>query len=193
MNCVVSAFQEYTELSLKQIRQNEIAENRATPSFTPVFEYRSKREFLGLPMVHIRMRGGLERGAVKGWIAVGDGAIGLVFAAGGYAIAPLSFGGFAIGLLPLGGFALGPVALGGFSLAIWAMGGFAVGWQAFGGCAVGWDAAMGAVAWAHNLAGESWFLSAAQVVAPHLAWLNLVWLLPLALWQRSVSRARGQK
>lgn len=206
---VVMAITLWLRRSLQRLRREEIAFNEPAPMLVPIIEYRSKCELFGLPLVHIRMRGGLERGPVKAWIAGGDGAIGAIFAFGGYAIAPISFGGFALGLIPLGGFAVGPLALGGFGLAIWAMGGLAAGWQAFGGCAVGWDAAMGGAALAHGFAiggiaqaacanndaaqvhiAAEWFFQAAQIVARHLVWLNVLWLLPVALWWRTGARAR---
>ena len=126
-----------------------------------MFEYRSRLTLLGLPLVHIRFRGGLERGPVKAWIAAGDAAIGVIFAFGGMAIAPISFGGLAVGILTLGGLAVGVLPFGGFSFGPWAMGGFAVGWQAFGGCAVGWLAAQGGVAVARG------FAEGGVALAPH--------------------------
>jgi RNA polymerase sigma factor (sigma-70 family) len=177
----------------------------------PVFEYRSKLSLLGLPLVHIRIRGGLERGPVKAWIAAGDAAIGVIVAFGAVAIAPISFGGLSMGLLTLGGFAVGLVPFGGFSFGPWALGGFAVGWQAFGGCAVGWLAAEGGVAVARDFAvggvalarhanndaatafiQNSAFFHNALVVMRHVHWIYLVCLLPLILWWRSV-RARQRK
>jgi hypothetical protein len=166
---------------------------------------------LGLPLVHIRLRGGLERVPVKAWIAAGDAAIGVIFAFGGLAVAPISFGGFAIGLLPLGGFAFGAVALGGFSVAIWSFGGFALGWQAFGGCAIAWNAAFGGVAMAHDFAlggialaaqanndaaqlyiQASPFFHNAQIATRYLVWLYLICLLPVILWWRTVARRQGR-
>ncbi len=179
------------------------------PRLVPLFEYRSKRSLLGLPLIHIRIRGGLERGPVKAWIAAGDCAIGVIFAFGGMAIAPISFGGFAVGLLTLGGFAVGLVPFGGFSFGPWALGGMAVGLQAFGGCAVGWTAAQGGVAVGHEFAEggvalarhandavartffqNSAFFQNVLVVMRHVQWLNLIWLLPLVLWWRAIKRAR---
>ncbi len=149
---VVAALTLWMRRCLRKIRQQEIADNHPAPVFAPVFEYRSKLNLLGLPLVHIRLRGGLDRGPVKGWFAAGDAAIGVIFAFGGLAIAPISFGGFAVGLLTLGGFAVGIVPLGGFSLGVWALGGLACGLQAFGGRAVGWTAAQGGLAIAHEVA-----------------------------------------
>lgn len=175
----------------------------------PIFEYRSKLSLLGWPLVHIRLRGGLERGPVKAWIAAGDVAIGIIFAFGGMAFAPVSFGGLAVGLLTLGGLAVGILPFGGVSLGPWAVGAFAVGWQALGACAVGWSAAQGGVAVARDLAQggvalaqhandpvaqtffqNSAFFRIALAVMRHAHWLNLVWFLPLILWWRVVKTKR---
>src|SRR5205823_5589236 len=94
----------------KKLRQQDSVDNcsaaagqAADSRVTPLYEYRSKLTLLGLPLVHIRMRAGMERGPVKAWIAAGDAAIGVIFAFGACAIAPLSFGGLAIGLFTIGG------------------------------------------------------------------------------------------
>jgi hypothetical protein len=208
---VVAALTLWMRRRQQKIRQQEIVDGRPAPVFVPVFEYRSKLSLLGLPLVHFRIRGGLDRGPVKAWIAGGDSAIGVIFAFGGMAVAPISFGGFAVGLLTIGGFAVGLVPFGGFSFGPWALGGMAVGLQAFGGCAVGWSAAEGGVAVARDFAvgvvalarhandaaaetfiRNSTFFQNALVVMRYAYWMNLVWLLPLALWWRTV-RARRRK
>lgn len=168
----------------------------------PVFEYRSKFTLLGLPLVHIRMRAGLERGPVKAWFAAGDAAIGVIFAFGAAAIAPFSIGGIAIGLVPFGGFSFGP----------WAIGVFAVGWQASGFCAVSWLAADGGIAVARHFAqGEmvSFAVHANDAAAAsffkhsaffqnvhavmHSNWLNLFWFYPLVLWWQVARKKRRAK
>ncbi|MFZ0962244.1 MAG: sigma-70 family RNA polymerase sigma factor [Terriglobia bacterium] len=185
----------------RSLRQQEIAGSRPVAAIVPLWEYRSKSSLLGLPLIHIRLRGGLERGPVKAWLAVGDAAIGVIFAFGAVAIAPISFGGFAAGLLTLGGLAVGVVALGGFSFAPWALGMMAVGWQAFGACAAGWQAAQGGLALARDFAvgpvalaqhanndtarafiQNSAFFQRALAATRYAYWLNLAWLLPPALW-----------
>jgi RNA polymerase sigma factor (sigma-70 family) len=188
-------------------------EGMATSPAKPAWEYRSQFNLLGLPFVHIRIGGGLavQHKPVKAWIAVGDCAIGVLFAFGGMAIAPWSVGGCAIGLAAWGGFAAGLLALGGLGLGVWSFGGLAIGWQAFGGCAVAWNAAVGGVAVARDfvlggithaaqanneIAGQAiWskaFFQNAQIVLRHLAWLNLLWLVPLIQWWRTVSRRAKQ-
>lgn len=181
------------------------------PRLVPLLEYRSKLSLLGLPLIHIRIRGGLERGPVKAWIAAGDAAIGAIFAFGAVAVAPFSFGGFAVGLLTLGGFAVGVVSFGGFSLGPWAIGAFAVGWQAFGASAIGWSAAEGGVAVAREFAvgpvalarhanndtatafiQNSAFFRNALALERYANWLYLFGLFPAALWLwwRAVARKR---
>jgi RNA polymerase sigma factor (sigma-70 family) len=185
----------------RRLRQQEVADSRPVPASVPLWEYRSKFSLFGLPLIHVRLRGGLERGPVKAWFAAGDAAIGVIFAFGAVAIAPISFGGFAAGVLTLGGVAVGVVAFGGFSFGPWALGGMAVGWQAFGGCAVGWQAAQGGLALARDFAvglvalaqhanndtaqafiQNSVFFHRALVATRHSYWMILLLLLPPALW-----------
>lgn len=179
----------------------------ATSYWEPAFEYRSKRTLWGLPLVHIRLRAGIHRGPVKAWIAMGDSAIGGLFALGGLAVAPISFGGLAAGMLCFGGLGMGLVSLGGLSLGVLASGGLAIGVQAFGGLAVGWKAAQGGLAVAHELAqgglalaqhgndqiARSFFESSAffrvmpgvMCYGPLLTLLNLF---PLFLWRHAVKK-----
>lgn len=202
---VVGALSIWARRTQQTIRERELADNSrlqpgAKPQLTPLFEYRSKRAFLGWPLIHIRLRGGIERGPVKAWIAGGDSAIGLLFAFGGITVAPISFGGFAAGLLTFAGCGVGLLSFSGFSLGIWALGGFALGWQAFGGCALGWSGAQGGVAVAHEFAtgavalaretnndaaqaffASSFFFRGLDRVIFYLPWLSLVALFPLLL------------
>jgi hypothetical protein len=177
-----------------------VSQSQRGGHYQPLFEYRSKASLLGLPLIHIRLRGGIARGPVKAWIAGGDFAIGVLFAFGGIAIAPISFGGFAAGLVTFGGFGIGLLSLGGFSIGLWALGGFALGWQALGGCAVGWSAAQGGVAVAHDVANGavalaqhpndataqaffagSGFFRIAERVIFYIPWLGLLAFLPAVL------------
>ena len=190
----------------------EFAAQGITQSSSPAWEYRSRWTLLGLPIVRIRLGGGVPcwRTPVKAWIAAGDVAIGVVLAFGGVAIAPVSIGGVAIGLLPFGGCAIGLLALGGFGLGVWAWGGLAMGWQTFGGCSLGWNAAFGGVAIARDFAvggfaqaaqannavakqfmESSWFFYFSQVSARYSWWLNLIWVVPMYLGWRAMARKRG--
>jgi hypothetical protein len=184
----------------------------------PAFEYRSRAGFLGLPLVHIRIgdRFALLNAPVKAWFAVGERAMGGLFAFGAIAIAPVSIGGITIGLLPFGGLALGVLALGGFAVGIWSYGGLVLGWQALGGFALGWQAADGGVALARDFAvggiaraagantevaryfiNNQWFFHYGEILARHSFWVNLVWVLPLMMFwnlsERKNRRKTGQE
>ena len=106
------------------------------------FEYRSKKELFGLPLVHI-INGrnftsveGKPRIA-KGIIAIGPMAIG-GFALGGLSIGVVGVGGLGLGLIAIGGAAIGLLfALGGFAIGLIAIGGAAIGYYALGGGAWG--------------------------------------------------------
>jgi tRNA A-37 threonylcarbamoyl transferase component Bud32 len=104
------------------------------------FEYKSKRTFCGLPLLHI-VSGmdpltGKPRVA-RGILAIGGRAHGWV-AYGGLATGGLAIGGCAFGGVAVGGCAVGVVALGGCALSLLlALGGFAVGYLALGGTALG--------------------------------------------------------
>jgi len=177
------------------------------------WEYRSRLEWLGLPLVHIRFtRSSAPRTPVKAWIAAGDFAFGVLFAFGGLAIAPVSVGGLAIGLVPFGGGAVGLFVLGGFAFGGWVFGGFALGWQAFGGCALGWNAAHGGLAVARDFAlgavahaaeanneiatqfiKASPFFRVTELLSHYVGWLNFLWLLPLVSWWRVLAKRRQEK
>ena len=179
----------------------------------PVYEYRSRATFLGWPLVHVRMGSGLgkQHQPVKAWIAIGDTAVGGLFAFGGMAIAPISIGGLAIGLLPFGGAAAGLFAIGGLSLGIWAYGGTAIGWQAYGGCALAWtiasggaaiarDAAIGGFAHAaqsnneaaRTLVSSLLFFKVGKIIEQYIVWMQLLWVAPMMLWWRAMRRARSK-
>jgi RNA polymerase sigma factor (sigma-70 family) len=190
----------------REMREDQDALLESRPQVR--WEYRSKLELLGLPLIHFRFhRTAAQRTPVKAWIAAGDFAYGVVFAFGGLAIAPLSIGGIAIGLIPFGGMAVGLFALGGFALGGWVFGGFALGWQAFGACALALNAAMGGLAIARDFASggiaqatqanneivsqfmkASPFFTRMEILSHHIGWLNLLWLIPAVSWWRLTKR-----
>jgi len=181
---------------------------------SPAWEYRSKFVLFGLPLIHLRVSGSLAVPVipVKAWIASGDYAVGLLFAFGNLAIAPVSIGAMAIGLVSFGGCAVGLLSLGGFSLGIGSLGALAFGWQVFGGCAIAWNAANGGIAIAHNFAvggiahalqanndvAQSYFQSNlffqhARLPVRYLAWLNLLWVIPMLARWRVVASSRRRR
>jgi len=118
------------------------------------YEHRSRWTLLGLPLLHVRF-GRDEKGRTapaKAWIAVGQNAYGIIFAAGAIAIAPVAIGALSIGFLAWGGFGIGLLAFGGMSVGFGACGGGAIGYVAYGGAAIGWLGAAGGAAVAHFFA-----------------------------------------
>jgi hypothetical protein len=88
------------------------------------FEYRSKREWFGLPLVHIAQGFDPVTGRLR--VARGIIAIGLV-AIGGVACGGIVIAGVGVGALVLAGLAVGGIALGGLAVALHiAIGGLAL-------------------------------------------------------------------
>lgn len=145
-----------------------------------VREYKSKASFLGLPLVHVR-HGRLIGQPVQpavGWIAIGDKAYGILFAAGGVALGSIAVGGICFGLLAMGGLCLGLVAVGGLAIGGFAFGGAALGIVAIGGFAAAYYAAEGgfAVAREFALGGQAFARhandAAAREILARLRWLD---------------------
>lgn len=118
-------------------------------------EYRSNIVLLGLPLMHIStgavVDGRYRRGIATGWVAVGDVAVGVVFAFGGAALGGICVGGVAAGLLPIGGLALGVASIAGLAVGVVAVGGAAFAWYAaVGGLAIAKEYAIGGVALART-------------------------------------------
>jgi len=122
------------------------------------YEYRSKAEIFGLPLVHIAMGVDLRTGkkrVAKGVLAIGDIAKG-IFALGGLSMGVVAFGGLSLGVVSLGGLSIGIASFGGFALGlIFAYGGFAIAPIAIGGLAIGYYAAGGAAWGEHVMSNRS--------------------------------------
>lgn len=173
-------------------------------------DYKSKAQFLGLPLLHVRTGRCVEEKLIPacGWIAIGDLAIGVI-AIGGVAIGIISLGGICAGALAIGGVALGLLSFGGVALGIGAAGGgLAIGYLAHGGCSIAWHAAEGGLAWARDFAigGRAFadhandetarqtiqslsFFKAAAAATRNPAWWTLIWLpMILIVWQAMRTR-----
>ena len=139
-------FDPYTDFGKPHLIAKRIKKEYLQENYPYKFEYKSKKELFGLPLVHInKRRGGIAKGIIAigtisigiisigalpiGLISVGGLSIGLVFSIGGIAFGGLfGIGGVAISLLfAIGGFAISLfTALGGFALSNnFAVGGFA--------------------------------------------------------------------
>jgi RNA polymerase sigma factor (sigma-70 family) len=174
-------------------------------------EYKSRLTLAGIPLFHFRF-GMPEKNdkPVIGWIAGGDIAYGLVFAWGGFAVAPISVGIVSIGALSIGAVGIGLVGLGtvgigliGFGASAFAFKGYAsfsaAGWEsAFSnGFSIAKEAAVGPNAFATYVNNET-----AYEIA-HLALFSqsYLWLLSIiailviipAAWHSNKVRQRMRK
>jgi RNA polymerase sigma factor (sigma-70 family) len=119
----------------------------------PAYEYRSSWTLFGWPLIHIRSGGEVDkRVPVKGWIACGNVAYGILFAAGRVAVGAVSIGGIAVGGVAIGGCALGVLTCGGIAFGFFAVGAVALGYMVCGGAAIAWLAACGGAVVARNFA-----------------------------------------
>ena len=97
------------------------------------YEYKSKRSWLGLPLLHICFGHGRR---AKGVVAIGFNASGIV-AFGLMSVGLVSFGLLGVGLISFGVLALGGAALGAISVGAFAMGAVAVGVSTMGAIEIG--------------------------------------------------------
>ncbi len=107
-------------------------------------EYRSKFTLFGFPLVHAKLAMAEENDEpAVAWIAAGDRAYGLLFAWGGFAIAPVSVGIVSFGLFTAGAVGMGFVGIGMIGLGVLSMGAMAIGYKAYAGlAALGWQSAL---------------------------------------------------
>ena len=143
--------------------ETEKKQENAVPFFSGAwrYEYVSKRNIFGMPLVHINVGLGICR--AHGFFAVGNIATGIfsfgalsagVVSLGALSVGLLAFGAIVLGGLALGAIALGLLALGGIAVGVFAIGGLSVGYLAFGGLAVG-QFALGDAAFGWCAVGES--------------------------------------
>ena len=97
------------------------------------YEYKSKRTFRGIPLVHINI--GIGKTA-KGIVAIGFKSVG-VLSIGLLSIGILSFGLLALGFLGLGVFGVGFLGFGAFALGLLSGGAISIGIISFGAISVG--------------------------------------------------------
>lgn len=122
---------------------------------SPSYRWQTKATVWGRPAIAVAFGPcGAERwGKARGWIAIGDDAVGVV-AIGGIARGIVALGGVAIGVCTAGGLSLGLLlgiggcgisplgfAFGGVAIGALAVGGMAIGLAATGGLAIGHFAA----------------------------------------------------
>lgn len=119
------------------------------------FEYTSRTNIAGIPLVSVRLSRRMDKSAVaKGIIAIGNISVGVVsiglLSIGGLSIGPVAVGVCAAGALALGGIALGAVAIG-----LMAFGTAAIGLYAGGVAVCGKEVAVGVAACGETVLGRS--------------------------------------
>jgi hypothetical protein len=143
------------------------------------YRYTSPVQFLGLPLVDIN-KGFPSPGegvlVARGWLAVGQVAVGGIAFGGRLAVGGLAFGGLSVGAVALGGLGLGLVAFGGVAVGLLlAAGGMAVGWTALGGMAWGHWAAGGSAFGTHVMSGQGVDPVAYEWFRSYLPWV-VAWM-----------------
>ena len=119
------------------------------------YQFTSKRQILGIPLVSIRLGRGLGRDRVaKGWIAIGNIAIGFL-SLGAVSVGIFSFGALAAGLIAIGAMAIGGFALGALAIGILAIGSGVFGIYAGGVAAFGKEISVGVAAFGKTAIGET--------------------------------------
>jgi len=142
---------------------NTATHDTADRIFNYHYEYKSKRTWFGIPLVHVNIGRGVY--VAKGIFAVGNIAIGAlslgILAIGGISLGALALGlaslaGLSVGLLlSIGGLAIGTLAIGGMALGVFAVGGLSIGMFSLGGCAIASKIAIGGYASGHIAIGDS--------------------------------------
>ena len=170
-------------------------------------EYKSRLTFLGFPFVHAKfaMPEEGDKPAV-GWIAAGDRAYGLLFAWGGFVVAPISVGIVSFGFFTVGAVGFGLIGMGTVGVGLLAIGASAIGYKAYGSLTgLGWEsafsqgfsiakeAAIGPVAFAEQINNElaasiSNLSMADQSFAVILGIMALLVIVPVVIYSRVVRK-----
>ena len=126
------------------------------------FEYKSKKEMFGMPLVHVNVGWGVKK--AKGVLAIGNISTGILsiglLAKGIFAIGLLSLGVIGVGVLSLalllsvGTIAIGTFAIGAVAMGVFALGAVALGMFTTGALSMGTHVAVGDVAHGHIAVGR---------------------------------------
>ncbi|MDX2428198.1 MAG: sigma-70 family RNA polymerase sigma factor [Xanthomonadales bacterium] len=175
-------------------------------------EYRSRITLLGVPLIHARFAMAEEgEPPAIGWIAAGHKAYGLLFAWGGFAVAPISVGIVSCGLVTVGAVGFGVVGMGTVGVGLLAMGAAAIGYKAYASLsAMGWEsafsqgfsiakqAAIGPIAYAEQVNNEmaasiSNLSTVNQAFAVILGVMALLVIVPVVWYSRAVRKNFGSR
>lgn len=162
----------------RYLREGRQARTDAGGPPTHFREFRSATTLLGWPLVHVRYGvPPVDAPPVRGWFAVGDRAIGLVFAMGQFSCGLVSVGVVAVGGLCVGGVALGVVPMATVAVGGLVLGGAAFGGLTIGGFSAGWSGAVGGLAIARDYAAGGFAIATHANDAVAQQWLA-AWLPP---------------
>jgi len=170
-------------------------------------EYKSRLTLLGLPLIHAKfaMAEAGEKPAVA-WIAAGDRAYGVIFAWGGFAVAPISVGIVSCGLVTVGAVGFGLVGIGAVGIGLLAMGASAIGYKAYAslsalawksafspGFSIAKEGAIGPIAYAEQVnnqaaAAISNLSTVDQTYALILGIMAVLVIVPVVWWARAVRK-----
>jgi len=152
---------------VKDSDMNETKQNDAYEPFWlyrgSYYEYKSKRTWRGLPLVHVNIGRGFKK--AKGIIAIGNIATGII-SIGLFSRGLLSFGLASAGLISLGTFSLGAllsvgaisvgtISVGAVAVGVFTFGALSVGMFSIGACSVASHIAIGNYANGHIAIGET--------------------------------------
>ena len=169
----------------EKIRRPELFEPGAGQSGKR--EIKSRARLFGVPLLHVKLDMP-ERGEAPAiaWVAAGHRAYGLLFAWGGYAVAPISVGIVSVGVVTAGAVGVGIVGVGAVGIGLLAIGASAIGYKAYGSLsATGWEsafspgfsiakeAAIGPIAYAEHVNNELAYTITRLAVADQFAMVIL--------------------
>lgn len=106
-------------------------------------DYISAWSLFGVPLIHIKFgMAEKDEGPAVAWVAGGSRAYGLLFAWGGFAVAPVSVGIVSVGILSVGAVGIGIVGMGSVGVGLIGMGAVAFGYKAYSSLSsMGWESA----------------------------------------------------
>lgn len=127
----------------ERLRRPDLFESSNDQPGSKKSEYRSRITLLGVPLIHARLAMAEEGDSPAiGWIAAGSKAYGLLFAWGGFAVAPISVGIVSFGVVTVGAVGFGVVGMGTVGIGLLGMGAAAIGYKAYASMsAMGWESA----------------------------------------------------
>jgi len=175
-------------------------------------EYRSRITLLGVPLIHAKLAMAEEgESPAIGWIAAGHKAYGVLFAWGGFAVAPISVGIVSVGVVTVGAVGFGLVSMGTVGVGLLGMGAAAIGYKAYASLsAMGWEsafsqgfsiakqAAIGPIAYAEQVNNEmaasiSNLSTVNQSFAVILGVMALLVIVPVIWYSRVVRKNFGSR